>query len=412
MPYITREDGERFVIPTYRDVLTVKQTSQLKKEILLLSQSYGEFITLQKKGVVQYEVAFSPDTGYLLGESVWQHFGRPLDLLYCEAIPNTTEAILVIVKGGSVYLDGSFPIDSIPEELIIFLTQQNNFEIYTYGDVPISQEPEVGKFSFEKASVKSFTVLDKPVFPTLPLLKIYQLQLVEPVLKSQGIGLFPTKQLVGIIVVLAAAWMAWTYFTGIKPQAIITREAVNPYQAYYDSLATPAPDKEVSSFVNQLINLQNIPGWKINEINYNHSALIAKVLSGSGGKIADLNTWASANHIDVLLKKTGAYLTVAVPVAKRSPYNTITPLPQVISVLVDRLSTVMPGNSITLGDAVKKGVFSQTTIVIKFTGITPTILDLIGKQLVDMPIVLHDMQTTVDDNGLLTGTINLEALGS
>src|SRR5439155_12402343 len=116
-----------------------------------------------------YEVAFSQDAGYLLGETVWHYFKRPMDMIYCEAIPNTTEAILVIVKSGSVYLDGSFPLDSIAEELVIFLTQQNNFEIYLYGDVPISQEPEAGKFSFEAGSVKSFDALSKPVFPTLPL---------------------------------------------------------------------------------------------------------------------------------------------------------------------------------------------------------------------------------------------------
>src|SRR5689334_4634429 len=202
MPYITREDGERFVIPSYRDVLTANQTNQLKREIKLLSQSYGEYITLQKKSATQYEVAFSTDTGYLLGESIWHHFKKPADMIYCEAIPNTTEAILVIVKSGSVYLDGSFPLDSIPEELIIFLTQQNHFQIYTYGDVPITETPESGKFSFEASSVKSFTILDKPVFPTLNLLKIYQLRLVDQVLKAQGIGVFPTRQLVSVIVVL------------------------------------------------------------------------------------------------------------------------------------------------------------------------------------------------------------------
>src|SRR4029078_7907890 len=143
---------------------------------------------------------------------IWHQFNKPQDLIYCEAIPNTAEAILVIVKSGSVYLDGSFPLESIPEELIIFLTQQNNFEIYTYGDVPISKDPEAGKFSFEPSSVKSFTELDKPVFPTLPLLKSYQLQLVDPVLKGQGIGIFPTKQLVTGVILVAAGWLAWSYF--------------------------------------------------------------------------------------------------------------------------------------------------------------------------------------------------------
>src|SRR5579862_3627590 len=158
MPYITREDGERFIIPTYRDVLSAKKPSLLKKEILLLAANYGEYITLQKKGNFQYEVAFSPEAGNLLGETVWHFFKRPRDLIYCEEIPNTTDVILVIVKSGSVYLDGSFPADSVPEELIVFQTQQNNFEIYTYGDVPISETAEPGKFAFDTTSVKSFKV--------------------------------------------------------------------------------------------------------------------------------------------------------------------------------------------------------------------------------------------------------------
>lgn len=141
MSYITRSDGEHFVIPSYRDVLSSERKSQLKKEIVALSQNYGEYITMQRKNALQYEVAFSPDTGYLLGESIWHHFKRPVDMIYCEAIPNTSEAILVIVKSGSVYLDGSFGLDNIPEELIVFLTQQNNFEIYTYGDVPLVEHP-------------------------------------------------------------------------------------------------------------------------------------------------------------------------------------------------------------------------------------------------------------------------------
>jgi len=66
MPYIAREDGERFVIPSYRDVLSAKRANLLKKEILLLSENYGSFIALQRKNTQQYEVAFSPDTGLFL----------------------------------------------------------------------------------------------------------------------------------------------------------------------------------------------------------------------------------------------------------------------------------------------------------------------------------------------------------
>src|SRR5579864_5340376 len=137
MAYIAREDGENFVIPSYRDVIS-KRKSQLKNDILELSSRYGEYLALLRRGVAQYEVAFSNDAGYLFGECVWHYFNRPLDLIYCEVIPDTTEAYFVLVKEGGVCLDGTFPLDHIAEELQAFTTQQNQFEIYVYGDTPIS----------------------------------------------------------------------------------------------------------------------------------------------------------------------------------------------------------------------------------------------------------------------------------
>jgi len=410
MAYITREDGVHFVIPSYRDVLTVKQKSQLKKEILLLSQSYGEFITLQKKSALQYEVAFSTETGYLLGESVWHYFKKPLDMVYCEAIPNSMEAILVIVKSGSVYLDGSFPLESIPEELIIFLTQQNNFEIYIYGDVPISQVPETGKFSFEHNSVKSFTILDKPIFPNVLLLKIYQLQLVDSVLKAQGIGVFPTKKIVTIAAIAGLVWMGWSYLKSEKIEISIPSKA-NPYQIFLSTLNSPAPDEEVTEFVNRLQVLFQIPGWELRDVKYIHSAINANVLS-TGGKVEDLFAWASHHGTDVVITKKGITITQAFNLPKRPYPKTIYPATQVIALLADKLSNVYPGNNLTLGDFVKKGIFTDILVTIKFQSIAPVILNLIGQQLNGLPLVLHDITLTVDENINLTGSITIEALGN
>lgn len=411
MPYITREDGQHFVIPSYRDVLTVKQKSQLKKEMLLLSQNYGEYVTLQKKGTSQYEVAFSPDTGYLLGESIWHHFKKPLDMIYCEAIPNTTEAILVIVKSGSVYLDGSFPLDSIPEELIIFLTQQNNFEIYIYGDVPISQEPEAGKFSFEISSVKSFSILDKPIFTTLALLKIYQLQLVDVVLREQGIGVFPTKPLIILVMLAAAMWMGYAYFTAPKKDLVATKPQVNPYQQYIDLLKSAAPDQEVATFVNRLEILFQIPGWKIKDVKYTRNNINATVFS-SGAKVEDLYAWAKDNKFNVQIKKTGIFLTQYIDVPSRSYPKNIYPVTQIIGTMVDRLASVYPGNNMQLGDFIKKGVYSNVLITVKFQKISTIVLSLIGKQFVDLPLVLHDITVSTDEENTLAGSITLDALGS
>lgn len=410
MAYLTREDGEHFVIPSYRDVLSAKQKSIVKKDVLLLSQSYGEYITLQKKGPSQYEVAFSPDSGYLLGESIWHHFKRPLDMIYCEAIPNTTEALLVIVKAGSVYLDGSFPLESIPEELIIFLTQQNNFEIYIYGDVPISQMPETGKFSFEANSVKSFTVLDKPVFATLPLLKTYQLQPVEYVLRTQGIGVFPTRQIVLGIAALVLGWMLWSYLTTEKAAAPEKPPEVNPYLSYNSLLATPAPDQEMSQFLNAAKSFFAMPGWNPVRITYAKGILKAGVQS-TGGSTQALFQWASSHRSSVIIQQDGIFVVMDISVPNRAIPRTIAPVKQVIGILIDKIATVSPGNTLKLGEFDNKGVFTDVPLTISVTDMSPAVMALIANQLKDLPLVLQSVTVDVD-NGQYTGTIIIEALGN
>jgi len=412
MSYITREDGEHLVIPSYRDVLSVSNKSQLRKEVFLLSRSYGEFITLQKKTPIQYEIAFSTDTGYLLGESIWHHFKKPLDMIYCEALPNSTEAILVIVKSGSVYLDGSFPVESISEELIIFLTQQNNFEIYIYGNVPISKEPEANKFSFEASSVKSFTLLDKPVFPTLPLLKIYQLQLVDKVLKSQGIGVFPTKPLISLLIMGAIIWSAYDFF--IKPKTVVMEEnktTVNPYQAYLNALDTPSPTDEISSFINKLQSIIVMPGWEIHNIKYIHNIMDVEVLS-NGGSLESLYAWAQANKTNVVIRKSGISLNSYVSAPKRPAIKNIYSTPKVIAKLVDNLAKVYPGNRLELGDFVKSNMYTKVLVTIRLQDVSLLVLNLIGEQMQDLPIVLHDISTIVSNGSNITGSITIEVLGN
>lgn len=410
MPYITREDGEHFVIPSYRDVLSAKNNNVLKREIFALSQNYGGYITMQRKGPARFEVAFSHDTGYLLGETVWDHFKCPQDMIYCEAIPNTTEAILVIVKSGSVYLDGSFPIESIPEELVIFLTQENNFEIFTYGDVSISKTPEEGKFSFETSSVKAFTVLDAPVFPTLPLLKKYQFQLVDTVLKSQGIGAFPAKQLLIAVGIIGVGWMLWSYFTAEEVVPPPPPPQVNPYQGYIDVLKSPSPEEQINNFLQRLKELYAIPGWSLKDVSFGGGSLSGSVQS-NGASVETLMKWAKENDASVGILASGFTVSMSVSLASRTRSDAIYPLKNVIAKLVDRLAIIYPGNHLALGESANKGVYSQTEVSINLEKVSPLVLRLISEQIKDLPLVLKTITLTVD-NGSLSGTITFDALGS
>jgi hypothetical protein len=414
MPYITREDGERFIIPSYRDTLSAKKTSLLKKEVELLSANYGEYITLQKKNLNQYEIAFSPDAGYLLGECVWQYFKRPYDMIYCEAIPNTGEAILVIVKSGSVYLDGSFSLDSIPEELVIFKTQQNNFSIFIYGDVPISEHPEDGKFTFDASSVRSFSVLPDPVFPTLPGVKAFQLQLVDTVLKSYGIGVLPIKGLAIFILVTFALYFIYDYLsTHKKALPIVIVGQVNPYQGYIDQLTTPDPSKEIENIYNTINFLYTIPGWFPDSLDYTpgYPAKMRVHIRSHGARTSVLLDWAKKNNLQVDILPDGFYITILSLTPRRQVPTTINRMQDIIANLLDRLSYVIPGNSLGYGAVADKRSYVETTFTINFSNASPFIFDLIGRSIGNLPLTLIKTSIKIDETGL-SGTITFKALGN
>lgn len=408
MPYIAREDGVHFVIPSYRDVLLSKK-SALQREMVDLSQSYGEYVTMQRKGPQQYEVAFSPDTGYLLGESVWAHFNRPLDMIYCEIIPNTTEAILVIVKAGSVYLDGSFPVESIPEELVIFLTQQNNFEIYVYGDVPITEKPTDGKFSFDAASVKSYTVLDQPVFKNLPLLPIYQLQILDVVLKENGIGVFPVKQLLFVGAVIVGVILLISMGLKLKPEPEEVVIEPNPYENYVIALNSPAPDQLMQAFVDKLNLLYSMPGWYFSDVKLGGLSVDALVRS-SGNTLEGLAQWCAQNKATYTITPIGVLVSLPIDVPKRPKPKVIVPLKEVLTVFLDRLQKAYPGNNLRLSIKQTNAPYVVNIVSINAEDMTPMLLGLVGEQLKDLPITLDEV-TMSPTKGLLAGKIVLSTMG-
>ncbi len=412
MPYITREDGERFIIPSYRDTLSAKKQSLLKKEILLLSQDYGEYITLQRKNITQYEVAFSQEPGYLLGETVWHYFKRPFDLIYCEAIPNSSEAILVVVKSGSVYLDGSFPVDSIPEELVVFRTQQNQFDIYIQGDVPISKELEDGKFSLAASSVRSFNVLPDRIFPVLPTIKTFQLQLVETVLTNYGIGVFPIKKVLATIIFLGLLWMGYTYLSINRKElpSIPVILSSGPYDAYLSALTSPNPRDEMQSIARQIQMLYSIPGWYPVSMTYASGQLKALMMS-PGVKTNLLFDWASQHHATVDLEKDGFYLVLMTNMFNRMPPAAISPMTQVVAVLLDRVANVISGNTISLDTITNKGRYQEVTLKVTFSDVSPATFALLGNQFAQLPLILSSVKISVE-SGNVSGTINLKALGN
>ena len=393
MPYITRDDNEHFVIPSYRDVLTAKQKSVIKTDVTALSHSYGELITMQRKGPEEYEVAFSSDTGYLFGETVWHHFDKPQDMIFCETVPHTTEALLVIVKNGSVYLDGSFPIDSISEELVVFLTQQNDFEVFVNGDVPLSETPEDGKFSFDPDSIKAFTVLDEPVLNSLPLIKAYHFQALEVVLKEHGIGTLHILPIIAVGAIIGVGLLIYLVTLALEKPKELPMEK-NPYKGYVDAIASPAPEKALHALVNQVRLIHTAPGWIVNSIKLSGTSTTASAVS-AGANLSTLIAWCDQNKVKWTVDSRGMQLSLRSQIKSRPKPKQIYSSNEVMAILVDRLLSVNPGNRVKIGRSKSVGPYKNTQISVSLDKITPVLLSLVADQLVDLPLRLDKVQLTM-----------------
>lgn len=416
MPIITRyHDQVNFVIPDYRELVTVKKRSLLRKEVSLLTQNYGEYVFIRKKNSNQYEVTFAREQGFLLGETVWNHFGKPPDLIYCESIPHQDEVLLVVVKSGSVFLDVQLPLDSVVDELAVFRNQISSFEIYIYGDVPVSETPRAGYFSLDKKSVKSFTELSDSLFDNLVVSADLQVLPLNQVLRKQGLGAFPIKQTAIYFIVIVVIWYFWdmikvNQYTRVLPSVIIG--VVDPFARFINALASPAPDQEIKQLVDYISLIMTNPGWSVVSISYNSNAGFTANLLPQGGSAGMLQKWAFINSVNLSIDEKGVALTLPNQVKVRQAPGTIYVLRNVVANLIDKVNLVMPGSAVKINVQTQYSNYKEMKLVIIFSGVSLDMLLLLGEQLANLPFVLNDSELSISSEGDVSGQLLLTVLGN
>lgn len=400
MPILLREDGAQFVIPSYRDILSTKQRSQLKRNILSLSENYGAYICLLRKGEV-YELAFANEPGYLLGESIWHQLNRPLDMIYCEAIGND-EAIFVIVKAGSVYLDGKFNLDNITEELIILQTQPNTYDVFCFGDVPITKSNHAN-------IIKSYNELNEPIFPQLILVNAFQLLPVAIALKQAQIGTISTQKILMITTIIIIAFGIYlTTRTSAPP--VTQSSTIDIYANYYATLATPSVEDQLQECADVLTSMSHLPGWQMNQLHY-RDRLISVDVSSLGDKVSGLNHWAQANQYQLTLARNGFSLVRQLNLTSRPALKKIYYINDVVGTLIDRLQTVYPGNNYNLAEINHKIGYSSVDMSIHVEKINSLVLALIAKQFKGLPVILNAAEFTINNDQSYSGNLNIQTLG-
>jgi hypothetical protein len=419
MPALTRQDGVQFAVYTYRETLGAKNMATFRREAMMLSRENGQYARFFSLDTGEIEAVFSRDPGYLLGESIWQHFDNPYDFIYCEALPDGENAILVVIRSGSVYLDAEVPLYNLADEFISLVSGDNRYQIYIYGDIPLAEYASDEKFAFDPAMVESFTELTEPVFPTLTLYDNYKLlpldeALADLRLPNQGLA----KNIVLIIFLAIVGYVGWKMF-GPKPEAPVATVAPvtapkvtpqNPYQAYQTALATPSPSDQLMMIVANIQQLLTIPGWTPTNMNFTDNQLSFN-LQTVGGTLELLLAWVKNNNITLQASTGKAVIVYPLNIASRSVPTTIYNLRDTVALLYDDINRVLPGGTVIIGSTTDQANYRQVPLTINLASVSVSMLVLLAKELQNFPVVMSSCTLTIDD-GIISGNLQLQVLGS
>lgn len=416
MVQLARFDEVEFVVLTYRELLTAASPGVMKREIQMLAAENGQHVKCfaREQGV---EAIFSQDSGYLLAESVWDHFGQPDNLIYCEELPGGVNSVLVVIRGGTVFLDTEINTRNLMDELATLTLGSVAYEIKLFGDLPIGDTRD--KFQFPHQNVANVEWLEASPFLDLKPKEEYALGTVKQAFSNLGYTQAALKRLFIVVTVLAViAFAAWWIFKPHEapppPPPVVEGPPPpppDPYQAFKQALMTPAPDAILTNLINILSDAYTVPGWMPQSLTLAGSTATV-TLSKDGGNAGILLAW-KRSHPDVKLSiNTGqAVVTYTLQETSRSTPQVIYKLPDLLANFYDELNAKFPGSTVSVGAITAADHYQQSTISISFTNQSPDSLMILVDVLKGLPVVLNSATMTVS-NGLISGQLAVQLIGA
>ncbi|MCD6046159.1 MAG: hypothetical protein K0R48_1322 [Gammaproteobacteria bacterium] len=416
MAQLIRNDGVGFVVLTYRELLTAARPSILKREINLLATENGPYVKCfqREQGV---EAIFSKDTGYLLAESVWDYFKQPDNLIYGEELPNGN-VVLVVIRGGIVFLDTEVSMRNLMAELMGLALGSTAYTIKLCGDLPIGEGS--AQFQFPTQNVESEEHLESSVFLQLKTNEEYRLGTVKEAFASLGYTGMAIKVVIIIALLAVLAFLAWLIFKPAAAPAPPPAEVVaaapaqpppDPYADFKQALMTPAPDALLQDLVNTLNDVYTIPGWTPQSLTLAGSSATVNLVK-NGGNAGILLAW-KRSHPDVQMTiNTGqVVLTYGLQLTNRPTPEVIYKLPDLLANFYDDLNAKLPSSTVSVGPMTRKGVYQQSSIGITFTNQSPDSLMVLANELKGLPAVLS-AATMRTSGGLISGQLTIDLIGA
>lgn len=417
MPIIKRADGVRFVSQSYREQLVATKFSLVKKGIRTLAKQHGENVCIFRQNKGPFEVVFSRESGFLLGEAIWHNFGRPNNLIYCEALHESEQALLIIVRSGSVYLDAKLSFADVINELISLSTTNEKYFIYVYGEVPLAEEKAENKFAFNVNQVNSFTRLKESVFSKLRPDDTLQLQPLELALASPLLKVQVSKNLMFvlfIVILVLAGWYIFSITKKVEPERSIASPiiiAADPYAEYDKALSTPRPDLIMRELIRVIILFVGLPGWQASSVTYIDRQYLIKLQPIDGGKIEDLTDWAARRNLEIKQQDGAVSFTINSQLSDRKKPDFVYNLTALQKVFYNLLSPVVTKENIRVIESNYSGKIKHLVMDIDLKDFAPDLLRQLGQVLVKFPVEINTIEIS-NLQGLFSGKVKLTIWGS
>jgi hypothetical protein len=419
MPILRRDDGSQFIIHPYREILKVERAGALKRKIRMLAREYGSNLRIfQTPDPNNIEVVLSRDFGFLLGETVWNYFKKPNNLIYCEALFERNSALMVIVRDGLILLDSRLTYSEIIDELASLGSAMQKYDIYVYGDVPLGTTSKEGDkyFALEDKWAKSFNTLNESVLMHLSMDREMQLQPLELALTSPYLGtskVGPIIMAIFSIIIFFIGWQVYQSFLAepIKRQVEAVKKAEDPFLNFYLSLSKPYPKEQLIEFASmEKLAMSLPPGWKCKEIKFDGAKYNMEIVSG-GGSMAMIRDWMKKHNFAFSFNTTNIPITVPSKLKARPSSKVIYHLDDVLTILIDEINAVLTGmGDVKFEGMDTKGGYKEARITIHVDKAFVGVLFLIGNELNKMPASIDSIKMVVADS-LYSGDIKIKVFG-
>ncbi len=415
MSLLNRPDGVQFVVQPYRERIAIGKRSVMVQRIRFLSEQHGQYVLLTPLNTGSIEAVFSRESGYLLGESIWNYFDKPPYLIFCEKISkDSNQVLLVIIRANEIYLDTIVDNDKVRVELLPFMTMPESFRVITCGDTSLGQKEDTTHFMLPKNLVSSFEIANGPVFKNLPVYPQARILTLLMALKSPLLGPRVSPAIVGggIATILAVVW--WAYYVYPTNQAVslpqlVTQLPDEAYANFYTAMKTPAPDQQLHELAHITQSFYSLPGWQAGEIRYGDNQYRVKLIR-QGGTLNWLTQWVSQHHYLLNLNQDGAEIAVPSHLLPRPAPKAMYSVSEVMASLLDNLDSIFLNQTISVSDLKILGQTKLRTLTINLTDATPDTLLLIGNTVGGLPLSVTGMNVSLR-SGLLYGSVQLSVWG-